>query len=144
MLLPQLQQVKDLGLDLINLANTYQQQGDSASAQAALQMAINLGNQYASPTPGEPAISQLVGITLEGIALKDMDPGAQYGSDGQTVQDYLNQLDQQKTALQQQASQIESLLPQLSDQDWIIYHERWMMFGEQSAVQWLLNKYAQK
>lgn len=142
LLLPQLQQVKDLGLDLVNLANTYQQQGDSSSAQAALQMAINLANHYASPTPGEAAISQLVGLTLEGIALKDMDPAAQYGSDGQTVQDYLNQLKQQRTALQQQASQIESVLPQLSDQDWIIYHERWMMFGEQNAAQWIINKYA--
>lgn len=143
LMLPQLQQVKDLGLDLINLANTYQQQGDSTSALAALQMAINLGSQYANPVPGEADISQQVGLYVELQALKDMDPNTPYGSDGQKVQDYLNQNKQQYAALQQQGDQATALGPQMSDQDWTIYHERWMMFGEQNAMQWLVSKYAQ-
>src|SRR2546426_590888 len=39
--LPQLRQVKDLGLSLVDLAKSYRQSGDEASAQAALQMAAN-------------------------------------------------------------------------------------------------------
>ena len=144
LLLPQLQQVKDLGLDMVNLAKTYQQQGDTVSAQAALQMAVNLGDRYSNPAPGEPVISQLVGIALERIALGNMDPAAQYGSSGQTVQDYRNQLQQQQTQLYQWSDQVESLLPQMSEQDWIIYRDRWLTFGEQNAEQWVISKFAQK
>ena len=39
LLLPQLQQVKDLGLSLVDLAKSYRQAGDETSAQAALQIA---------------------------------------------------------------------------------------------------------
>jgi hypothetical protein len=27
----------------------------------------------------------------------------------------------------------------MSDQDWITYRDRWMMFGEENAEQWLIN-----
>lgn len=144
LLLPQLQEVKDLGHDMVNLAQSYQQEGDTASAQAALQMAVDLGARYNGATPGEPVISQLCGIALERIALGKMDPNAAYGSDGQTVQNYRDQLNQQFTALEQRSAQVEALLPQMSEEDYITYHDRWLMFGEQNAEQWVVAKYAQK
>ena len=88
LLLPQLQQLKSLGLTLADLAKSYQQSGDEASAQAALQMAANLGQRYKS-TPGETEVSWLVGMAVEGIALNAMDPNSPYGSDGQTVRESL-------------------------------------------------------
>ena len=142
LLLPQLQQVKDLGLDMIQLSKSYQQTGDSASAQAALQMAASLGQRYANPAPGEPAISQLVGLHLEGIALKNMDPQSAYGSDGLTAQDQLNQVSQQRAALEDRSQKVEAIVPTMPEQDWIIYRDRWMMYGEDNAAQWLINKYS--
>jgi hypothetical protein len=55
----------------------------------------------------------------------------------------LNQLRQQKAQLQQRASQIEALEPAISDQDWVTYRDRWLMFGEQNAWNWLTSKYGQ-
>jgi len=72
-----------------------------------------------------------------------MDPNAQYGNTGQTVQDQINQLRQQREQLTQQANQVEALLPQVSEQDWIIYRDRWLTLGEQNAVEWLINRYGQ-
>jgi hypothetical protein len=106
-------------------------------------MAISLGGRYASPTPGEPVISQLVGLAVERNALGKMDPNALYGSDGQTVQNYRDQVVQQFTALEQRSDQVGALLPQISEQDYVIYHDRWLMFGEQNAEQWVISKYAQ-
>ena len=143
LLLPQLQMTKDVGLDMIELAKSYQQAGDSASAQAAFQMAINLGGRYSTPSPGEPMISELVGLALQTYAFKAMDPNAQYGNTGQTVQDQINQLRQQREQLTQQANQVEALLPQVSEQNWIIYRDRWLTLGEQNAVEWLINRYGQ-
>jgi len=144
LLLPQLRQTRDLGWAMIDLAKSYQQAGDTASAQAAFQMAMGLGARYTTPTPGEPYISQLVGVALQQKVLKAMDPNASFGDSGQTVQDQLNALTQQRRQMEQSASQVEALMPQLSEQDWIIYRDRWQMYGEQNAGNWVLNKYGQK
>src|SRR5439155_11836516 len=70
---------------IVDLANAYRQSGDGASAQAALQMAINLGQRL--DDPGSLTILQsLVGIGLQRIVLNAMDPNSPYGDAGQTVQ----------------------------------------------------------
>ena len=143
LLLPQLLQTKNVGLAMIDLAKSYQQSGDAASAQAASQMTVDLGARYSTPSPGEPIISQLVGLALETIGLKNMDPNAPYGNSGRTVQDQINQVQQQREQLTQRANQVEALLPQISEQDWIVYRDRWLMFGEQNAGNWVIAKYGQ-
>jgi RNA polymerase sigma factor (sigma-70 family) len=141
--IPQLAQVKQLGNDLVDLANAYSQSGDQASAQAALQMAMNLGQRYGDASAGM-AIDQLVGMAIERITLNAMDPNSPYGDNGQTVQDQLNQLAQQEAALKKILQQAGPLLPTMSDQDWISYTDRKMLFGDKAAVEWLVNKYGQK
>jgi hypothetical protein len=144
LLLPQLLQMKELGLQTIDLARSYQQAGDEASGQAALQMVALLGQRYSHVTPGQPEISQLVGMALERMALGKMDPNSPYGSNGQTVQDRLNQLARQRESLDELNRQLEPLLPNLSDQDWIIYKDRWRLFGEEAGLRWVINKHGRK
>jgi len=142
-LLPQLAQVKQVALAAVDLANGYTQAGDATSAQAALQMAVNMGQQFANPSsPAE--ITELVGMAIQKIALSAMDPNAPYGNDGQTVQDQLNQLAQQREALSSLNRQAEPLMQTLSDQDWIMYEDRRQILGEPSAMQWVVNKYGQQ
>ncbi len=142
--LPQLVQLKQLGRDTVDLANAYTKAGDITSAQAVLQMSANMGQIYANPSAGEPLLNQLVGIAVENMALGAMNPNSLYGTDGQTVQDQLNQLAQQNTALRQNANLVTSLLQTMSDQDWINYTDRWMIFGEASAAQWIVSKYGRQ
>jgi len=40
--------------------------------------------------------------------------------------------------------QVESILPTLSDDDWVNYKDRWMTSGETAAEQWLVGKYGTK
>ncbi|MGA2173896.1 MAG: sigma-70 family RNA polymerase sigma factor [Verrucomicrobiota bacterium] len=142
--LPQLKQVRQLGLDLIDLSKSYQQASDSASAQTTLQMAVALGQRYTTTAPGEAEISQLVGMAVERFALGAMDPTAPYGDSGQTVQDQLNQLIQERATLKELNQQADPLMQSLSDQDWISYKDRWMAFGEVAALRWLIGKYGQQ
>jgi RNA polymerase sigma factor (sigma-70 family) len=144
LLQPQLTQLKQLGMDAVDLANAYRQTGDSASAQTVLQMAVNLGQSYATSSPGEYEIGQLVGISIEQRALQAMNPNSSYGDNGQTVQDQLNELAQQKVAINELAHQASILFPAMSDQDWIIYRDRAATFGMTAADQWLINKYGQQ
>jgi hypothetical protein len=136
--------MKHLGQDLVALSNAYSQSGDQTSAQAAFQMAMNLGQRYGDTSTPEMLISQLVGIAIERMALNTMDPNSPYGGTGQTVQDQLNQIIQQKAAIAELMQQAEPLLPTMSDQDVLNYENRRRAFGEVAAAQWLVNKYGQK
>jgi len=140
LLLPQLALLKGLGMDLNELASTDLQNGDAAAAQDSLQMAATLGQRYSNGAAGEAEISQLVGIALERSALGAMDPNSQY-TDDQTVGQRLDQLNQQRATLNNLNQQLEPLLAGMSDQDWIVYKDRWRMFGEESAMRWVISKY---
>jgi RNA polymerase sigma factor (sigma-70 family) len=144
LLLPQLAQMKDLSGYLVDLSKSYRAAGDAASAQAALQLAANLGQRYSNVGAGEAEISQLVGMAVERIALGNMDPTSAYGASGQTVQDRMNQLAEQRTTLDGLNQQLEPLLPMMSDQDWISYKDRWRVFGEEAAMRWVIRKYGEK
>ena len=142
LLLPQLAELKQLSGVMIDLAKSYQQTGDPASAQAALDMAVNLGQRF-NGSPGEPLISRLVGLAIERNALGAMDQNSLYGGGGQTVQDRINALDGQRTGLKELAQQFESVGERMSDADWLHYIDRWRSFGEAAAAQWVLGKYRQ-
>jgi hypothetical protein len=133
----------ELGQDMVGLANTYQQSGDPASAQAALRMAVNLGQRLNAPD--EPfTVSQLQGIIIERSALNAMDPASPLGDAGQTVQDQINQVEQQRAALRELNDQFSSVRSTMSDQDWINYKDRERAFGQAAAVQWAISKYGRR
>jgi tetratricopeptide (TPR) repeat protein len=138
--LPHLTALRNLGQDMVSLANSYQQAGDSTSAQAILQMDVNLGNNLNDPF----LISSLVGIAIERNALSAMDPDSPYGNTGQTVQEQINQLTQQKTQLMSINDQFNaSVAPVMPQQDWVSYEQRRTIFGETAAQQWAIGKYNQ-
>ncbi len=139
--LPQLSELKQLGLQMVDLANSYRQAGDETSAQAVLQMAVRLGQSYGA---GDCAVSHLVGLAIERNALSAMDPNSPYGANGQTVQDQLNQIIQQKATINSLFKNNESLLETMSDQDWISYVDRDKSSGEEAALRWAVSKYGQK
>jgi RNA polymerase sigma factor (sigma-70 family) len=141
--LPQLTALKQLGQNMITLPNSYQQSGDAASAQDVLQLAVNLGQNVADESGIQYTINSLVGIAIQYNALKAMDPNSQYDNNGDTVQDELNQLNQQKTALKSVNTQFyDSVLPAMSDQDLLTFEQRKLIFGETSAEQWAIGKYS--
>lgn len=140
LLLPDLAQLKDLGQQLATLANSQQQSGDSASAQTTLQKDVQLGQQLAA-TRAQPTITTLVGFAIENNALSAMDPNASLGNNGQTVQDLLNQIQQQRDSIRSLTSQSENLVSMMSDDDFLAYLERRRSSGEISAIQWAMNKY---
>jgi RNA polymerase sigma factor (sigma-70 family) len=133
----------ELGQDTVGLATGYQQSGDQASAQAAFQTAVDLGQRL--DQPGEStAVSQLVGMNIERAAFNAMDPASPYGDTGQTVQDQINQLAQQRTAMMDLGAQFGAVSPMMTDQDWINYRDRESAFGQEAAQQWAIGKYGQQ
>jgi tetratricopeptide (TPR) repeat protein len=139
----QLGQMKALFQNMVELAKAYQQSGDAESARAALQMVANLAQRY-SNAPGADGLNQLFGRAAEVLALSHMDPNSAYGSNGQTVQDRINQLRQDRPVIKGLYQQAAPLLGMLTEQDWAGYSDRARTFGEPAALQWVLGKYGQK
>jgi hypothetical protein len=143
LLLPDLAELRALGRQMVGLANSYRQSGDSASADAALQMDIALGQRFGG-YPGEPLIDRLVGIAIEYDAIATMDPNSLYGSSGQTAQDRLNQLHKTRDSLKALAQQETGLFERMSDADVASFWDRWRAFGYEPTMQWAISKYGQQ
>ncbi len=135
--LPQLAELKQLTVNLVEYAKAQQQSGDPAAAQSALQAAVSMGGQLDKDGPF--LINNLVGIAVQQIALNAMDPTATLGDTGQTVQSQLDALNQHKQDLKAVGQQIEAVLPYLTDQEVVAYFDRIRRDGETAAVQWLLS-----
>jgi len=140
LLLPQFAELKQLTLNLADLANAYRESGDGASAQAALQMGLSLGQRLDDPG-SLTLIQSLVGIALQRIVLNAMDPNCPYGDTGQTVQNQIDALTQRRAAIRVLAQQVDSFLPTMSEQDLISYFDRRKMFGEQEAIRWAASRH---
>lgn len=140
LLLPDLKELRDLGRQMVGLANSYRQSGDSASADAALQMDIALGQRFGG-YPGEPLVDRLVGIAIERDALATMDPNSPYAGAGQTVKDRLDQLNNTRESLKALAQQETGLIQNMSDSDVVSYWDRWRTFGYEPAMHWAISKY---
>jgi RNA polymerase sigma factor (sigma-70 family) len=136
--------VSGLGRSMLDLAKSYQQAGDEASRQAALQMAVDLGQRYGDDAPGQMLVAKLLGISIERKALGAMDANAAYAGTGQTVQDQLTQLAQQRAALAALNQQTDPIMQTMSDSDWISFNDRLKNFGEEAAMRWVVGKYGQQ
>jgi hypothetical protein len=141
---PQLVSVRELGNSLIDLAGAYQQAGDESSRAAALQRAAELGQRLLDPAADQPLATQLMGINIERAALSGMEPTSLYSTDGQTVQQRLDELAQQKEAIHVLTKQADPLWQTLSDQAWLDYHTQVAASGEGQALQWLVASYGRK
>ena len=120
--------------------DAYRQSGDGASAQAALQMGISLGQRLDDPG-SLTMIQSLVGIALQRIVFNAMDPNSPYGDTGQTVQNQIDALAQRREAIKALAQQVEPVLTTMSDQDLISYYDRMKVFGEQAAMRWAASRH---
>jgi hypothetical protein len=143
-------QLIDLGHNLVDLAAGYGSIGDVESQKAALQMALNMGQQMDDPATAQTMRWQLIGLRIERGALEAMDPSASIVSTlntsptAVTVADRLDQLAQQKQTIQQLTKQADPIWKTLSDADWTGYHSQLAANGEEAAVRWLVNNYPRR
>lgn len=144
--LPQLAQLKQLSLSMADLAQAYRLMGDEASAQAALQIGLNLGQRLDDPQAFS-LMQNLVGTAIQRNLLATLDPNSAYGNAGQTVQNQLDTLAQRSASLKAdlpiyggQPQQMGVLPGNLSEQDLISFYDRCKLSGQAAALRWAVNK----
>lgn len=138
--LPQLAELKGLGRSLGELAQRYRHGGDEASARAAVQMGVALGRQLGEPVPLGTVIGQFVGIAIEREILGTLDPTIPYDTGGRSIQDRLNELQQEREAMKALLQHGERLLQALPDSERMAYFEQVRASGEREAMRWLVDR----
>jgi hypothetical protein len=144
LILPQLAQLKQLGVNLADYEKSAQLAGDTASAQAAMQAGMTMGQRLEEQGGGNVLITDLVGIAVERLALGAMDPTSAYGDSGQTVQDQIDQAVGRRQAIRAMVDQFQAIEPEISEPDMVSYFDRRMSSGELAAEQWVIRKYGAK
>jgi hypothetical protein len=73
-----------------------------------------------------------------------MDPATPYGASGQTVQNRIDALLQQRQTIKTLNQSVEGLLATLPEQDLVTFFDRQKVFGESPTLQWLVAKYGKQ
>ena len=83
-------------------------------------------------------------MAVEQLALGTMDPAAPYGTGGQTVNDRIDDLLQQRKTIKALNQTVEGLLPNLPEQELVTFFDRQKVFSESPTLRWLVAKYGKQ
>jgi hypothetical protein len=140
-LLPHLAELRGLGKSLNELAAARRQDGDAQSADAAVQWALQVGERTGKEG-SMTLVQEFVSLAIQRDALKVLDPVAVLGDSGQTVQQRLAALEEQRNAVRAVARESGEIMNQLSDADLGRYFDRLKLLGEKAAVDWAKGRVA--
>ncbi|RYD72915.1 MAG: hypothetical protein EOP84_22375 [Verrucomicrobiaceae bacterium] len=138
--LPLLNEMRFLSSQMDELSQSYLQEGDTASAEATVRIALNLGEQYRA-SGNALLVHQQLGWDIGQNALRTLDPGSQFGDSGRSVQDLLDSMNMQRREVSSLLKESVPLQDLMEPEDWVVYTDRMKMLGEPNAMRWLLAKY---
>jgi RNA polymerase sigma factor (sigma-70 family) len=136
-------ELRQLAQNTTKLVESYQQAGDEASAQAALQAGLMLGQQLDNPSERCNLAQYGMGLQIENQFLGMLDPNSPYGASGETVKDQLDLINQRLATFKELTQREQSMLQTISDQDLINYADHMKVTGGLQALEWLMEKYGQ-
>jgi hypothetical protein len=140
-LMPQLSSLKALSQDVAALQKQYLAAGDSGSAENLAQAGLTLATALRSGDADKFVIKQLVGNAIEAIMLSQLDPNRSYDFiGGQTPNDRLAELKDQRAVLRELTKGIQDALPNMTEAELLSYTERQRLYGELEAMRWLQQR----
>jgi hypothetical protein len=142
-LLPHLSELKRAGMSLLDLANDCQQAGDAGLAQTARQMSLDLGRRFADPD-SSTLVMTLMGNSVQRKALEAMVAAAPDAAAAQAAQAQLDAVVQAREATKalRGAQPLEAWLQTAPPQEISNFFDRWRLFGERRALEWLIRQNA--
>lgn len=138
--LPLLNEMRFLGKQMDVLSQSYIQEGDIASAEATVKIALNLGEQYRASGKAL-LVHQQLGWDIGENVLRTLDPSSPFGRGDHTVQRALDSIKQERHGISTLLRASVPFQDRMEPNDWIVYTDRMKMLGEPNAMQWLLSKY---
>lgn len=140
--LPSLASFKRLAQGIRDAQQQYLNSGDTGSTANLALMGMQFGNQIETGDSGKYLINQLVGMAVKSIMLQQLNPNTGYDFlGGQTPGQVMQQNKQQKLELRQTISAFDVLRPSLTDDEIAGYYDRTKIYGEISAMKWVIQQH---
>jgi len=139
-LMPHLAQLKGLAQDMAALQGQYLAAGDPESAERLAQLGLQLGERLATGEGSTTLIGQFVGMSVERMVLKPLDPARDHDFLPGTVSDYLAQLDARKAAVRDNSQYFEEWMRGATPAEITSYFDRLKLYGETEALKWMRQR----
>ncbi len=137
-LLRQLAPMKVVANGIAEAQAKYAQDGNSNSTDNLRQIGFGLADRLDSRDGGKFLISQMVGMSVEYIMLKSLDPNTPYESlGGKTPIERQAEVKQQKEEYRKLMPALSEAYNVLSESEWVSYTDRMKAHGELEALRWL-------
>ena len=134
--------LKQLASQMTDLQKQELSVGDNNSAENLAQMGAILGDQLNSGVSGNYVINQLTGLAIESGMLGQLDPNTSYDFlDGETPAQRLQELNHQKAMLNELTKNFQAIYSSLTAAEIVSFQERVKIYGEVTAMRWLLQQH---
>jgi hypothetical protein len=139
-LMPHLAQLKGLAVDLAELQGQYLAAGDTGSAERLAQYGVELGGRLIEGEGSNTLIGQLVGVAVEKIVLKPLDPDRAYDFLQGTVNERQAALEMSKAEVRESSQHFEDWMRAASEAEIVGFFDRFKLYGEAEALKWLAQR----
>lgn len=140
LLMPQSSELNRLSQDMEALRQAYAGAGDVDSAQAMIEMGIDLGQRVQQSLGGRILINDLVGVSIEQRFLKTLDPSWVLADSGLTVEQRLEQLAARRDLVKRSVQGTDPLATNVTPEMLAQFLDRQKVLGELAALQWLRGR----
>jgi hypothetical protein len=107
------------------------------------QMGVSMANRFSQGEGGRFLIGQLVGMSIESIALQSLDQNTAYDFlGGQTPAQRLEANKEQRKAFRELTASSSALLLTVTDAEMVAYADRVKVYGEVPAIRWFQQQRA--
>lgn len=139
--LPGLANFKGLARAIGDTHKEYLDAGDSASANDLLQMQLTLGSRLSTGEAGKLMINQLVGMSIEAMALRQLEQKTAYEFlGGKTPTEKLEEVKQQRESLKEISRTLSAAYGNLNESEMVGFSDRAKAYGEVEAARWLQQR----
>jgi hypothetical protein len=134
--------LKRLAQEMGDLQTQELASGDTASLQNLAQTGMNLGDQLSSGDSGKYIANQIVGNSIEAVAIAQLDPNTSYDFlGGETPSQVLQEIKQQKLSMREMTKNFDAVYSEMTEEEENSYFERSKIYGEADAMRWVLQQH---
>lgn len=139
--LPELARFKELAAGIGAARKEYLDAGDSASASDLVQAQLTLAGRLHTGEAGKLMINQLVGLAIEAMTLKQLDPNTPYEFlAGKTPAQRSEELKRERESVREATKSFTAAYSTLTEAELVSFSDRVKIYGEAEAARWLQQR----
>ncbi len=136
--LPHLQQIRDLGREMVKVYQAKVSAGDIDSANRIAAAGLEMGRHLSVGDGNRFLINELVGIVTEKTFLEALDPTVEHPFLNRPLPDLKQELENQRENIKTLGRYVD--VEKMSGQDAVEYFDRMKLYGEYDTLKWFYER----